>query len=229
MIPEALDDGLRRQHAERKRRIAGGMPRAGWKVCVNDPRVQKRLGLDASFAAFLDGSRVLGSGAAWTIADGSVPGVEPELALRFATRVSADESRERIAAAIEGVAPAIEVVDWRDPRLELEHLAATSSFHAGVVFGDLHPFALAPRIGGDVPTLRRNGERAGVADAALVPADLTALVARLAIELARYGDGFEAGDWLICGACTAPSPVTAGDIVEADFGSIGSVRVQFVR
>ena len=66
-----------------------------------------------------------------------------------------------------------------------------------------------------------------VPDPSLVPADLPGLVARIAASTRRRGEGIEAGDWLLCGACTPPVRVEAGDEIDADFGSLGAVRVRF--
>lgn len=203
------------------------MPRAGWKICINDPRVQKKLGLEGSFVGFLDGSRHLASGDTWMVEEGSVLGVEPEFAVRFAAAVHAADSAEVIRRAIEGVAPAIEIVDWRGATFDLPTIAASSSFHAGFVVGQVRSLDAVPAIAGCVPLFRRGQQVLGAPDACLVPADLTALVAHVARFLSRYDQRIQAGDWLLCGACTSPARVEAGDVIEADFGTLGGVRVRF--
>jgi 2-keto-4-pentenoate hydratase len=222
-----LDGAIREQLAQLDARLAAGMPRAGWKICVNDVRMQKRLGLDAPFVGFLEGSRHLESGAAWIAEAGSVLGVEPELAIRFAAPVENGGGYDAARLAIEGVAPAIEVVDWRDVRLDLASLARSSSFHAGFVTGELRPLADVPAIGQGCPAFRRGDDVLGLPDASLVPADLVTLVLEVARFLARYGRTIEAGDWLLCGACTNPGRVDTADTVEADFATLGRVSVRF--
>ena len=44
-----LDAAMRRQLASFHEALATGMPRRGWKICVNDPRAQKSLGISAPF------------------------------------------------------------------------------------------------------------------------------------------------------------------------------------
>lgn len=225
---DGFDELVRRQHAALAQALAAGMPRAGWKVCVNERRVQQRLGLDGVFFGFLRGHRRFGSGEACAVEEGAMLGVEPELAIRFGASVSREDSREAMRAAIAGVAPALEIVDYRGAKLDLETLVVTSSFQHGFVVGEPRPPAMVPRIGEGCPLLRLGGEGIGSGDPALVPADLTDLVAAAASFLEPFGQGLEAGDWLLCGACTTPARVEAGDEVEADFGSLGSVRVRFV-
>lgn len=227
-LDQTLDRAIREQLARLDRRLEGGMARAGWKICVNDRRMQKKLGLEACFVGSLDGSKALRGDDAWSVRPGAILGVEPEFAVRFATAVAPGDDPAAIRAAVRGVAPAIEVVDWRGASFELHALAAGSSFHAGFVVGELRALDAVPALGGDCPRFRRGDAVLGVPDPDLVPADLTGLIADVAAFLARHGRRIEADDWLLCGACTNPARVEAGDEVEADFGSLGSVRVRFV-
>ncbi len=227
VIAAVLAAGVREQiHAWRNRQAAG-KPRGGWKVCVNDPGMQKKLGLERSFVGCLDGSRELASGDRWIVGEGSMLAVEPEFAIRFSADVPPQPGPEDIRAAIEGVAAAIEVVDWKNAKPDLMSIAASSSCHAGYVVGELRPFADVPAIGGGCPLFLRGEEVLGVPDPALVPADLLELVAGVVEFLTRHGESIQAGDWLLCGACTSPARVEAGDSVEADFATLGSVRVEF--
>ena len=225
---DTLEHGISGQQAELRRRLEAGMPRAGWKICVNDRRMQRKLGIDAPLVGFLDGSRVLRSGEAWRVADGSVPGVEPEFALRFAAAVRPDDEAVAVRRAIAGAAPALEVVDWKDAKLDLASIASSSSFHAGVVLGELRDLEAVPSLAEGWPVLRRGEEVLAVPDPSLVPEDLAALVAHVARSLAPRGERIEAGDWLICGACTPPVRVEAGDGIVADFGPLGLVSVRFL-
>lgn len=227
MTATVLDEGIRDQFREFHRRLAGGMPRAGWKICINDRRVQKKLGLEASFVGFLDGSRVLASGDVWPAGAGSVLGVEPEFAIRFRSGVRGGASGDAIRAAIAGVAPAIEVVDWQGAKFDLATLAASASFHAGFVVGPLRELAEVRPVGEGCPLFRRGDEVIGVPDPDLVPADLAEVVAHVAAFLDARGEAIEAGDWLLCGACTNPARVEAGQLVEAGFPGLGTVSVRF--
>jgi 2-keto-4-pentenoate hydratase len=227
MSAAGFDEAIREQLARLDARLAAGMPRTGWKVCVNDSRLQKKLGLDASFVGFLEGSRHLENGATWRADDGAIPGVEPELAIRFGASLSPDVDYDAACRAIAGVAPAIEVVDWRDARFDLASLAVSSSFHAGFVTGALRPLEDVPAIGDGCPAFTRAGDVLGVPDASLVPSDLVTLVLDVVRFLSRFERTVEAGDWLLCGACTNPARVERGDSVDADFATLGKVRVAF--
>jgi 2-keto-4-pentenoate hydratase len=75
---------------------------------------------------------------------------------------------------------------------------------------------------------RRGDDVIGVPDPTLVPNDLVGLVTRICGMLCPYGRSIEAGDWLLCGACTNPARIEPGDTVEADFQTLGRVSVSFV-
>lgn len=202
------------------------MRRAGWKICVNDPRVQARLGLDAPFVGWLNGARVIASGGRYPVPDDARLACEPEIAIRIAAGgdpAAADGAR----AAIASVAPALEVVDYARISPELATIVETSSFHHGMVVGEPRPLAALPVLGPACPRLTRNGAAAGVPDASLVPADLAAIVAHVVACLRACGETLRPGDWILSGACAAPIPVAAGDEVVADFGSLGTARVTF--
>jgi len=234
MMP-AFEAAIRLQHDRLRERLAAGMPRAGWKICVNDRRMQGKLGLAGSFTGFLDGARQLASGQSWPAQPGSILGVEPEIAVHFRRAPQQesfgstwnDQSREAMALAIAGIAPAIEIVEWQGAKFDLGSLAASSSFHAGFVVGELSPLAAVPAIGEGCPSFRRGDEIIGVPDPELMPGDVVAIAQQVAAFLAPFAQRIEAGDWLLCGACTNPARALPGDEVEADFGVLGSVRVRF--
>src|SRR5690242_11635849 len=106
-LDSAMRRQLRRQHAAR----AAGMPRAGWKICVNDRHAQTRLGLDGPFVGWLNGARVIASGTSYLVPPGVRFACEPEIAIRIGT---ANEVRSvaDARAAIAALAPALEVVDY---------------------------------------------------------------------------------------------------------------------
>lgn len=221
----AFETALVRQHERLRAALAAGMPRLGWKICVNERRARERLGLSAPFVGFLDGGRRLASGEV-----SPLPGtgaVEPEIAIQVREAVAAGGSLAEARAAIGCLAPALEIVDYARGSPSLEGVVESSSFHYGVVLGEPRPTSRAPAIGADCPRLRKGGAPAGAPDASLVPADLAEIVRLVADFLARRGERLESGDWILSGACTSPVRVEAGDEVSADFGPLGSVSVRF--
>lgn len=213
---------LGRFHAE----LVAGAPRLGWKVAFNDPAAQQRLGLPAPQIAWIDGRNVVANGGAWPLAAGSRVHVEAEVAIRVAHDVPADVSPEVARAAIAGVAPAIEVIDYARPSSPLAALIENAFFHAATVFGQ----EVAGTLAADTALLGvdKNGAHEAEAIPGRVPADLGEIVVLTARTLARYGERLMEGDRIICGSYIAPFPAAAGDHVVANYGSgLGAVAIHF--
>ena len=49
--------GMARQLAAYHEALAAGMPRLGWKIGINDPAAQQRMGIAATLVGWLDGRR----------------------------------------------------------------------------------------------------------------------------------------------------------------------------
>ncbi|HEY2385548.1 MAG TPA: hypothetical protein VGK30_01185 [Candidatus Binatia bacterium] len=218
-----LDSALRRQLRRRHAARAAGMPRAGWKICVNDPRAQARLGLGEPFVGWLNGARVVAAGGTYAVPHGARLMCEPEIAIRIGRADGATPP------AIAALAPAFEVVDYGRLSPELGVVVETSSFHDGMVLGAERPPSAMPVLSAECPVLLRNGTPGGVPDPALVPADLVAIVRLVAAALAPYGEELREGDWILSGACAAPMPARPGDVLSADFGPLGVVAVTIRR
>jgi 2-keto-4-pentenoate hydratase len=208
---------VRRQHERLGAALAAGMPRLGWKICVNEPTNLRRLRLDQPFVGYLDGARRFGSGDTCHLAPDGVYAVEPEIAIQVGEP----------PASIAALAPALEIVDYTRGAFTLAGVVESSSFHHGVVLGASRPPGSAPTLGPGCPRLLHDGVPAATPDPALVPADLSEIVRRVAAFLAERGQELRAADWILSGACTAPVRVGAGERVEADFDTLGGVAVRF--
>ncbi|HEV7735524.1 MAG TPA: hypothetical protein VGR62_25340 [Candidatus Binatia bacterium] len=219
-VPAAVRRGMAAQLASLDEHLALGMPRVGWKVAVNDPAMQRRLGLDGWVTGFLRGDRVVPAGGRYDPPDGGMILVEAELAIRLARDVPPDATPAVAAAAITGVAPAIEIVDYARSTAGVDAILAHSVFHDAVVFGDESTSSIG------AATLRRGDEVVRTADRVLDPGPLDVLVARVAVFLGVHGAALLAGDRIISGTFTQPWPVAAGDTVSADFGPRGAVSVR---
>ncbi len=221
----AVREGMAAQLRALDEHLALGMPRLGWKVAINDPAMQRRLGLDGWVTGFLRGDRVFRSADTYAIADGAMVLVEAEIAIRVGREVPPDASVADGEAAIAAIAPAIELVDYARPMTGLATMLGHSAFHDAVVFGDERP-AVTGSVAG--PTVRCRGETVRMPDPALDPGPLGALVARVAAFLGAHGAALLAGDRIISGTFTQPLPVVTGDDVAVDFAALGGVSLRIV-
>jgi 2-keto-4-pentenoate hydratase len=206
--------GLTVQLERFRERLAGGMPRLGWKVGFSDPKAMSRMGLSGPLVAWLDGERQVAPGSEYTPSAGGRTLIEAEMAIRLGSGL-----------AIERAAPAIEIVDLSREMAGPDAILAHSIFHEAVVIEaeSAWPWQWPPS---GWPAIEVNGEVRAEHDPALAVVDLEALMAHLNGMLKPHGEEFREGDWIITGSLTTPVPVSAGDDVVARFGDYGSVSIR---
>ncbi len=140
-----------------------------------------------------------------------------------------------VLSASAWVTPAIEIIDARIEQFDRETRAPRKVFdtiadfaaNAGVVLGGrpVRPHDVDLRWVGAL--LHKNGviEESGLAAAVLNhPANG---VAWLANKLAPHGEQLQAGDVVLAGSFTRPTPAERGDSFHADYGPLGSVAFRF--
>lgn len=141
-----------------------------------------------------------------------------------------------VLAATEYVTPALEIIDARIEQFDRETKAPRKVFdtisdfaaNAGIVLGGrpVKPDALDLRWVGAM--LFKNGviEETGLA-AGVLNHPATG-VAWLANKIAQHDERLNAGDVVLAGSFTRPTPALAGDTLHADYGPLGTVSFRFV-
>ena len=119
-----------------------GVAAVGYKVGLTSRRMQAMCGIDSPVAGVVLQDRVHSSGASVSASAYGRIGLEFEIAVRLGHDLRPDGgplTLAEVAAAVDAVCPAIEIVDDRraDYRtLEALSLIADNSWNAGVVLGD---------------------------------------------------------------------------------------------
>jgi 2-oxo-hept-3-ene-1,7-dioate hydratase len=141
-----------------------------------------------------------------------------------------------VLRATDYVCPALEIIDARIEQFDRDTKAPRKVFdtisdfaaNAGIVMGGrpVKPDAVDLRWVGAM--LFKNGviEETGLA-AAVLNHPATG-VAWLANKLAPHGERLNAGDVVLAGSFTRPTPAVAGDTLHADYGPLGTVSFRFV-
>jgi 2-oxo-3-hexenedioate decarboxylase len=204
-------------------RLDAGMPRRGWKVGINVPEVQRKLGLSHALVGWLDGDRIFPSGSVISIPTTSKIHVEPELCLRMAAAVHADTDRASAGAAVDAIAPALELVDYSKAASNLDDVVRCSMFHSACVLGEWQRPRDRIDIAGRV-SLRVGSLQSEPARSDLVPGELADLVLFVVASLAEGGQQLHPGDLILSGSFTAKAlPLRAGETATADLGAFGLV------
>jgi len=228
-MEKKLSDAMAEQLQRLDARLAAGMPRLGWKVGINVPEVQQQLGLTHALVGWLDGARSYQSGASVPLSAAAKVHAEVELCVRLARTVSATADRAAAFAAVDAVAPALELVDYAIRAQDLAGVIRCSMFHYGTVLGSWHPPRADIAIAGDV-RLRVEDAQAAPARAELVPPHLGELVLFVAQQLSAAGRVLQPGDLILSGCfVTKALPLRPGRTAEAHLGSFGSVSCHAIE
>lgn len=209
----SIDRAMKQQVQRFRDALTAGMPRLGWKIGINDPKMLERLGLETSVVGWLAGDRRVASGGVYRIRAGTRVALEAEVAVRVGG-----------GGTVTAMAPALEIVNYSTSAGSFEEVLADGIFHDAVVLGrETFPVPIA---NDTWPHVSRNGDEIARREPGLMVLQPAATLRMVAATLARYGENLESGDWLILGSLVTPLPVHEGDRITADFGPLGSVSVE---
>jgi 2-keto-4-pentenoate hydratase len=217
LTAEQLDPRIRRgleaQVAVLGKRTGAGERRLGFKIALNDPRVQRALRIERPVIGHLASGTEVAAGGSHSLAGATRPAVEPEIAVH----VGED-------ATIAGLAPALEVIDVDLPFDDLEQVMAANVFHRAVALGPVTEGRTS--LDGLSARFLRDGREEQVIDVAaagMAPGEVLALVSGY---LSAVGGSLEPGDIIIGGSLVPALPAAPGGRFELQMEDLGSVAVE---
>lgn len=207
----------------------------GWKIGATNKAAQQLLGVGGPFYGRLFEGFLVTAGGAAPALSASMRIAEAEFAFRLGRDLPAGQapfSRDDVLAVVSELIPAIELPDSRFADFRAggaPQLIADDACARYVVLGapctSWDPDALA-----DHPvTVLVNGAEAARGNGGNVLGNPCNALVWLANALAPAGFGLRAGDVVMSGSTALPNPIGAGDVVDADFGALGRVRVMLPR
>ena len=231
-IPDSLEVAARLQLA-----VAADLGEIrGWKISGLTADQQRAMGVPRPLSGPLLAPWFGASNATFTLAGFIAPRLECEFAFELARDLPARAtpySRTEVEAAIGALRIGVEIVDSRLPAgspvpMELADglnnggfvVGAASSAWRTVRYAE-QAIVLRRRHDGSETELARGDGRA-VLDGD--PVGAVVLLANLPSVITR---GLRAGDVVTTGSCTGAVPVPGRGDYEADFGSLGTVRLRF--
>ena len=201
----------------------------GYKIGLTSPRMQAMCGIDRPIAGIILKERVRQSGARLRRSDYGRLGLEFEIAVRMARDLRPNDRRvelSEVAAAVDAISPAIEIVDDRGcdyATLEVLSLVADNSWNAGVVLGRFSkPWPDLAAIEGVVTANDVVVDRGVGRDVLGHPFQS---VAWLAEHLAGAGDVLRAGDIVMTGNLVTTKFPTASSTYRFEAMGLGAVEV----
>ncbi|NEJ70609.1 2-oxo-hepta-3-ene-1,7-dioic acid hydratase [Rhizobium phaseoli] len=225
-----LEDAYKIQALWAQARIAKGARIAGHKIGLTSRAMQMAskmtepdYGVILDDALFNDGAQIK--------ADLFIkPRLEVELAFVMGENLEGPSTRiYDVMRATEFVVPALEIIDYRTevPRAITDTIADNAAFGAIVIGGRIvRPMDVDIRWVG--ATLSKNGiiEESGVS--AAIMGHPAAGIAWLVNKLHAVGGGLKKGQIVLAGSFTRPVDIAKGDVIQADYGPVGSIGVSFV-
>ncbi|MDO8375545.1 MAG: 2-oxo-hepta-3-ene-1,7-dioic acid hydratase [Polaromonas sp.] len=229
-------DGYAISRAWVQMKIAGGRVARGHKIGLTSRAMQISSQIDEpDYGTLLDDMFFEASDipAARFIA----PRVEVELAFVLKKKLEGTHiTIDDVLDATDYVQPAIEIIDARIEQFDrhsktmrkVQDTISDNAANAGIVLGGRK---VSPQ-GIDLPwvgaILRQNGVVEETGLAAGVQGHPATGVAWLAMKLAPWGEGLQAGEVVLAGSFTRPVVAKAGDRFDADYGSLGRFEFHFV-
>jgi 2-oxo-hept-3-ene-1,7-dioate hydratase len=232
-----IEDGYAIQRAWVKLELADGRSIKGRKIGLTSRAMQLSSQItEPDYAPLMD-DMFFETGSDIAFSRFIAPRVEVELAFVLGKDLKGPHiTLFDVLSATEYVTPAIEIIDSRieqfdrDTKVMRKVFDTISDFaaNAGIVLGGrpVKPLDVDLRWVGAL--LHKNAviEESGLA-AAVLNHPATG-VAWLANKIAPYGEQLHAGDIVLAGSFTRPTPALPGDTFHADYGPLGSISFRFV-
>ncbi|HTT78168.1 MAG TPA: fumarylacetoacetate hydrolase family protein [Stellaceae bacterium] len=223
-----LDDAYRIQLALLRRRDAGAR-RIGWKVGLTAAAIQQQFGVHEPVFGCLLADGLRRSGEVFSHAALIRPGFENELCIVLGRDLPPDATPTQVAAAIDRVYPAFEIIETRgDFTGELALALADNAQQKAFVLGEPVAADRLPDLAAVEVRVRINDTAVATAAGEAVLGHPCNAVAWLAAKLTAFGETVRAGDYIMSGSFTRQFALGPGDRIAADFAGIGSVSASFV-
>ena len=167
------------------------------------------------------------------------PRVEPEIAFRLGRAVDPLDGYAALVAAVDAVAPALEVIDsrYRDFRFSLPVVVADNTSACRYAIGPWQDFAPGPARAGLDPhrlnhrrvELQVDGGTVEEGSTAAILGDPLRSLEQLAKMAARHGFPLPAGAVVLAGAATAAAYLKPGTTITGTVQGLGSVQLRIEK
>ena len=227
--PLTVDDAYGVQALSLARRYARGERRVGMKMGLTSRAKMAQVGVDEMVWGRLTDAMQVEEGGVIQMARFVHPRAEPEVAYLLKAPLAGKVTAAQALAAVEAVAPAIEIIDsrYRNFKFALPDVVADNSSSSAFVVGqwakpdvDVGNLGLAVSVDGRVAQVGST--------AAILGHPMRSLVAAARL-VAQWGERLEPGWIILAGGITAAHHLAAGMAVRLDMQKLGSVSFQVVE
>ncbi|PHR90881.1 MAG: 4-oxalocrotonate decarboxylase [Robiginitomaculum sp.] len=218
-----LEQAYAVQKASVERRFARGETLLGVKMGFTSRAKAIQMGVDDLIYGKLTTGMFVEDGGAINLSDYVHPRCEPELAFLLNKPLEGKVGMMEAYAAVEAVAPAIEIIDSRYEKFKfsLIDVVADNSSSSGFVLGNWRTKPEDPSNLGMI--LSFDGRPVQIGSTAAVMGNPVRSLVAAARMLATVGERLEAGQVVMTGGATAAEALSAGISVTAELEGLGRV------
>lgn len=212
-----------------ERRLKRGELPSGLKLGFTSKAKMIQMGVDELIVGRLSDAMQVDDGGTLDLSTLIHPRIEPEVAFRLARDVDPHDPTDDMRAAIDAVAPALEVIDSRFEgfSFDLASVIADNTSAAGYAVGPWRPFGIDDDldIGNLAVAMAFDGARVEVGSTAAILGHPLRTLPILKAMAAKHGLELKRGFVVLAGAATAASPLVPG-VVEARIAGLGRVAIE---
>lgn len=216
------EDGYAVQAASIARRLARGEKRIGVKMGFTSRAKMVQMGIDDMIWGRLTDGMIVEDGGEISLGGYVHPRAEPEIAFLLKKGLAAPATAAEALAAVEAVAPAIEIIDsrYRNFRFSLADVVADNCSSSGIVVGAWRsPERDLTNLG---MILEVDGRPRQIGSSAAILGDpVRSLVAAARLSSAA-GEPLQAGWIVMAGGATAAETLSPGDWVRNTVRHLGA-------
>ncbi|MDH5517781.1 MAG: fumarylacetoacetate hydrolase family protein [Gammaproteobacteria bacterium] len=199
--------------------------RLGWKVGFNRQVDQAKFELPSAMIGYLTTGRQIPNGGICHTSPQTNLLAEPEIALRIGADITRDTTPKQAQAAVNAVAPAIEIVDTsRTDSKQISEILATNLYHHAVIIGEPLTLCSVPSAQDIRAALYIDDEQQRSLEPDRVPDEFGTLITTVAGILADQGECLRTGDWIITGAASTAVEIKAGNKILLQMRPFGKVN-----
>ncbi len=211
------------------RRYDRGERRVGIKMGLTSRAKMQQVGVSEAVWGRLTSAMRLTEGGDLSRARYIHPRAEPEIAYIMGKELAGDVSPAEALAAVEAVAPAVEIIDsrFRNFKFTLPDVVADNASSSGFILGAwAKPDTDASNTG---IVMEAGGRPVQIGSSAAILGNPVRSLVAAARAVAQAGERLEPGDIVLAGGATAAHPLTPGEYIRAWFQDLGSVSFSVVE
>jgi 2-keto-4-pentenoate hydratase len=224
----SVEEGYRIQFELADRLGRSGNPRAGWKVATVNKVLQEQLGVTEPFFGSVRRNTVFHAGYKLPASTYIKPHVETEICFHLTEGIEQATTPEATRACVDVCYPAFELIEKRCPVLDLGVALADNAEHAAIVLGKPVPVAPNMRFGEETCSISINDQVMGTGAGSAILGDPVNSIMWINDKLRQFGQTLLPGQLVMTGSIIRQFPLKQGDLVKADFSTIGSVAIEVV-